>query len=82
MLQASDTPPALLAGCRPDSDDESDNVSPRPRKAVPSWVQPAALLRTLTAQLAVDPDKIFGDRLRTCNLIEIFAGGGCPMPCT
>jgi hypothetical protein len=49
-------------------------MSPYPRKPIPSWAKPPALLEALRAQQAVDPDKLFGDRLRTCNLVEIFAG--------
>eukprot|EP00955_Chlamydomonas_euryale_P108005 365811-Chlamydomonas_euryale.AAC.27 len=56
---------------RSDSDEE-DEWLPDPKKTVPEWTKPAALLNALRNQSKHDPDRIFCTKMKTCPLEQVF----------
>ncbi|KAL6764835.1 hypothetical protein V8C86DRAFT_2471073 [Haematococcus lacustris] len=68
------TPGYEVSPYRPNSDSEGDELTPPKRKPIPSWAQSLNVLQALKAQQFIDPDKLFGERLKSCNLPEVFAG--------
>ena len=51
-----------------------EDAEERPRKPVPAWARSEALGPVLQAQIRTDPDTIFGNPSKTCDLADVF---GC-----